>query len=188
VHDELGGMLTALKMDATRILRRVDTDELREMTEGVLDLAQRTIESVKAISESLRPSALDHAGLRAAIARDMEQFTERSGVVHSIQGEVVSLRLSPKRANAAYRIFQEGLTNVARHAQARSVKVHLSQQNEWFEMELSDDGCGFSPSLQDRHSLGLLSMTERAREVGGQLDIVSAPGHGARLMLRVPLL
>ena len=188
VHDELGGMLTALKMDATRILRRVDTKELREMTEGVLDLAQRTIESVKAISESLRPSALDHAGLGVAIARDMRQFSERTGIPHSIRGEAVSLRLPPKRANAAYRIFQEGLTNVTRHAKAKSVKVSLLQHGAWLEMELSDDGCGFLPAIQDSSSLGLLSMTERAREVGGQLDIASTPGEGTRLMLRVPLL
>ncbi|SEM55334.1 PAS domain S-box-containing protein [Variovorax sp. YR750] len=188
VHDELGGMLTALKMDATRILRRVDTDELRDMTLNVLDLAQKTIENVKAISESLRPSALDHVGLGPAITRDLEQFSERSGVIHSLRCEAISLRLPPKRANAVYRIFQEGLTNVARHANARFVKVSLSQQSEWLEMELCDDGRGFVPAMQDRRSLGLLSMTERAREVGGQLDIISSPGNGARLLLRVPLL
>jgi PAS domain S-box-containing protein len=189
VHDELGGMLTALKMDLARILRRAGTPELRETTEGALDLAQKTIEAVKAISESLRPSALDHVGLRVAMARDLDQFSQRSGVQHALRGgDDGALRLPPKRANAVYRIFHEGLTNVARHAQASHVTVSLAQEQEWLVLELHDDGVGFSPSVLDRGSLGLLSMTERAREIGGQLDIESAPGHGARLVLRAPLI
>ncbi len=190
VHDELGGMLTALKMDVTRILRRVEQQgELREMTEGALDLTQKTIEAVKAISESLRPSALDHVGLRMAMQRDLEQFAQRSGAQVSLQGgDDGALRLPPKRANAVYRIFHEGLTNVARHAQASRVTVSLAQEPEWLVLELRDDGVGFTPSVLDRGSLGLLSMTERAREIGGQLDIESAPGQGARLVMRVPLL
>lgn len=188
VHDELGGMLTALKMDVTRIARRVETGELREMTQGALDLTQKTIEAVKAISESLRPSALDHVGLRVAMARDLEQFSQRSGVQFSLQGDDGALRLPPKRANAVYRVFHEGLTNVARHAQASRVTVSLAQEAEWLVLELRDDGVGFTPSMLDRGSLGLLSMTERAREIGGQLDIESSPGQGARLVLRTPLL
>ena len=181
-------MLTALKMDATRILRRVETDELREMTQSVLNLTQETIESVKAISESLRPSALDHVGLGVAIARDLQNFSGRSGVLHALHGEVASLRLPPKRANAVYRIFHEGLTNVARHAGAKRVDVSLAQEDEWLVMELRDDGRGFTPSMEDRSSLGLVSMTERAREVGGHLEITSVPGEGAHLRLKVPLL
>jgi len=188
VHDELGGMLTALKMQASRVLRRVDTEELRELTVGMLDLTQQTIETVKAISESLRPSALDHIGLRAAMLRDLEEFSARSGVAHSLRGEDVSRRLSPKRTNAVYRIFREGLTNVARHSEASRVDVSLVRSEGWFVMELRDDGRGFVPSILDRGSLGLLSMTERAREVGGQLAIQSAPGRGVSLLLRIPLL
>lgn len=188
VHDELGGMLTALKMDATRIARRVEGDELREMTSGLLALTQQTIETVKAISESLRPSALDHVGLRVAMVRDLQEFSARSGVVHSLEGEDGSPRLPPKRANAVYRIFNEALTNVARHAQASRVDVVLAEEEGSFILRLADDGCGFTPSVLDRGSLGLLSMTERAREVGGELAIDSAPGQGARLVLRVPLL
>jgi signal transduction histidine kinase len=188
VHDELGGMLTALKMQASRVLRRVDSNELRELTQGVLDLTQRSIETVKAISESVRPSALDHIGLRAAVVRDLEEFSGRAGVPHSLSGEDVSRRLSPKRTNAVYRIFREGLTNVARHAEASHVDVSLAGREGWFVMELRDDGCGFIPSILDRGSLGLLSMTERAREVGGHLEIESAPGRGTGLLLRVPLL
>jgi PAS domain S-box-containing protein len=188
VHDELGGMLTALKMQASRVLRRADTEELRELTLGVLDLTQQTIETVKAISESLRPSALDHIGLRAAMLRDLEEFSARAGTTHTLHGEDLSRRLSPKRTTAAYRIFREGLTNVARHAEADHVEVSLADSEGWFVMELRDNGRGFVPSILDRGSLGLLSMTERARDVGGQLDIRSAPGRGASLLLRMPML
>lgn len=188
LHDELGGMLTALKMQVSRVLRRVGSEELRELTREALDLTQQTIETVKSISESVRPSALDHIGLRAALLRDLEEFSARSGIAHSLRGEDVSRRLSPRRTNAVYRIFREGLTNVARHAAARHVDVSLADHDGWFVLELRDDGRGFVPSMFDRGSLGLVSMTERAREVGGQLQIESAPGSGASLLLRVPLL
>ncbi|WP_077002852.1 PAS domain S-box protein [Variovorax sp. KK3] len=188
VHDRLGGSLTAMKMDATRILRRVQGDEVRGLTQGLIALTQDTIESVKTISESLRPSVLDHVGLAVAMARELELFSARAGVLHVLGGEGDSMRLSPKRAMAVYRIFQEGLTNVARHARATRVEVHLSEEGGYFVLRLHDDGRGFTPSMLDRGSLGLLSMTERAREAGGQLDIASAPGQGTQLVLRVPLL
>jgi PAS domain S-box-containing protein len=188
VHDMLGGMLTALKMDVTRIARRADTAEMRELTDGALGLTQSIIETVKAISESLRPSALDHAGLVVAIARDLDEFTARSGVQHALSGEDAPLRLSPRRAIAVYRIFHEGLTNVARHAQAQRVEVTLSEDDDWFVMSLRDDGRGFLPSPLAPGCLGLLSMSERARVAGGELAIDSAAGQGTRLVLKVPLL
>jgi PAS domain S-box-containing protein len=188
VHDELGGMLTTLKMDVARIARRVGTDELRGMTQEALDLTQEIIETAKAISESLRPSALDHVGLAVAIARDLEQFTARSGVQHAFRGEGAPLRLPPKRAIAVYRIFHEGLTNVARHAQAQRIEVTLSERDGWLVLDLRDDGRGFLPSVPSHDALGLLSMSERARAIGGELAIDSAPGQGTRLVLKAPLL
>ncbi|WP_372658959.1 PAS domain-containing sensor histidine kinase [Hydrogenophaga sp.] len=188
VHDELGGMLTALKMDVSRIARRMETEELRGMTQDALGLTQDIIERVKAISESLRPSALDHDGLGIAIARDLEQFSARSGIPHTLTGRDVPLRLSPKRSIAVYRIFYEGLTNVARHAQAQQVAVSLEEQDNWFVLELRDDGVGFVPSTLAPRSLGLLSMSERAREIGGELVIDAARGRGTRLVLKTPLL
>lgn len=189
VHDELGGMLTAIKMDATRVMRRVDSDELREMTQGLLALTQQTIDAVKRMAEELRPSALDHLELPLAIARDLATFTRRSGIEHTLDASRAStLRLSPKRATAIYRIFHEALTNVARHAQARTVSVVLSLEANGFVMDLRDDGSGFDASAARERSLGLLHMRERAREIGGTLQIDSAPGAGTRLVLSAPLL
>jgi PAS domain S-box-containing protein len=188
VHDELGGMLTALKMDVARIARRVGTEELRGMTQAALGLTQEIIATSRAISESLRPSALDPGGLALAIARDLEQFSARSGVPHAVRGDDAPLRLPPKRAIAVYRIFHEGLTNVARHAHATRVEVTLSESDGWFVLDLRDDGRGFLPSTLAPGALGLLSMSERAREIGGELAIESAPGRGTRLVLKAPLL
>jgi PAS domain S-box-containing protein len=189
IHDELGGMLTALKMDTARVMRRVETDELREMTHGLLALTQQTIDAVKRISEELRPSALDHLELPVAIARDLEAFTRRFGIAHVLEApEASTLRLSPKRANALYRIFHEGLTNVARHSGARSVQVALSLDDQSFVLDLRDDGCGFDVSATRDRSLGLLHMQERARDIGGGLKIDASPGAGTRLVLTAPLL
>lgn len=189
VHDELGGMLTALKMDATRVMRRVESDELREMTHGLLALTQQTIDAVKRISEELRPSALDHLELPLAIARDLETFTRRSGVAHTLDAQRAStLRLSPKRAEAIYRIFHEALTNVARHAHAQTVQVALSIDADHFVLELRDDGRGFDRRATRDRSLGLLHMAERARDIGGELQIESSPGAGTQLVLNAPLL
>lgn len=189
VHDVLGGMLTSIKMDATRVLRRVETPELQDLTRGLIELTQKTIDTVRQISESLRPSELDHLDLSAAIARELAEFSERFGVRHTLDAKTSTLlRLSPKRAIAVYRIFHEGMTNVARHAQATQVEVVLGAEGDELLMDVNDDGVGFEPAAQGRHALGLLSMSERAREIGATLDITSAPGAGTRLLLRVPLL
>lgn len=189
VHDELGGMLTALKMDVARVARRVDGEELQRMTRELLELTQQSIDAVKRISEELRPSALDHLELPLALRRDLEAFTRRSGIAHTLDAAQAStLRLPPKRAEAIYRIFHEALTNVARHARATTVQVGLSQQGDHFMLDLRDSGIGFEPDDTGRRSLGLLHMHERAREIGGLLRIESSPGHGTRLVLTVPLL
>ena len=189
VHDELGGMLTALKMDVTRVMRRVEGNELSEMTRGLLTLTQQTIDAVKRISEELRPSALDHLELPVAITRDLEAFTRRSGIAHALDaGRASTLRLSPKRATAIYRIFHEGLTNVARHSQARAVHVALLLEADHFVLDLRDDGCGFDVGETRDRSLGLLHMRERAREIGGSLRIDASPKAGTRLVLTAPLL
>jgi len=188
VHDLLGGMLTSIKMDATRILRRAQGEETRELTQGLLVLTQQTIDTVKSISEALRPSVLDHLDLSVAIAQELRKFTQRSGVLHELQADATTLRLPPKRAMAIYRICQEALTNVARHAQARQVTVSLRADADRLHFELHDDGRGFDPAAPGGSALGLLSMSERAREIGGDLRIQSALGRGTRLLVGAPLL
>lgn len=190
VHDVLGGMLTSIKMDATRLLRRVENAEQKELTQGLLELTQQTIETVKQISESLRPAVLDHLNLAVALEQELRQFTRRSGVLHelSVDADGPTTRLSPKRLTAIYRVFQEALTNVARHAQAQHVWVQLSVQADTLQLQLRDDGCGFDSQKPGAHALGLLSMSERTREIGGELQLASRPGQGTQLTLTAPLL
>ena len=187
VHDVLGGMLTSIKMDATRIQRRADNPEVQALTQGLIALTQQTIDTVKQISEALRPSALDHLDLSVALANELQAFTRRSGVPHALDADAPALRLAPRHATAVYRIFQEGLTNVSRHSKARRVNVRLRVEDGRLRLALHDDGCGFDPEAPEGSALGLLSMRERAREIGGELQIHSAPGAGTRLVLSVPL-
>jgi PAS domain S-box-containing protein len=188
VHDVLGGMLTSIKMDATRIQRRAESAEMQALTQGLIALTQQTIDTVKQISEALRPSALDHLDLSVALANELRAFTHRSGVAHTLDADAHMLRLPPRRTTAVYRIFQEALTNVARHALAQQVAVTLRVEGEQLQLTLQDDGCGFDPAAPGGSALGLLSMCERAREIGGALHIDAAPGRGTRLSLRAPLL
>lgn len=189
VHDELGGMLGALKMDAARVARRVEGEELGSMTRALLALTQETIDAAKRIAEDLRPSALDHLELPVAIRKDLEAFTRRTGIRHALDASRASTdRLSPRRAVAIHRIFHEALTNAARHSGARTVHVALTVEVEHFALDLRDDGRGFDLGAIGEHSLGLLHMQERARGIGGSLRIESSPGAGTRLALTVPLL
>ena len=188
LHDLLGGMLTSIKMDATRILRRVETGELKELTRGLIDLTQKTVATVRQLSMAQRPTELDHLGLGEAVGRELSEFSERYGVPHTLQSQVPTLRLSPRRATVIHRVFYEGLTNVARHAQATQVDVALGVRGDLFVLELRDNGVGFDPQAPGNSALGLLSMSERSREIGAQLRIESAPGRGTRLLLETPLL
>ncbi len=188
LHDLLGGMLTSIKMDATRVLRRVETPELKELTRGLIDLTQKTVATVRQLSMAQRPSELDHLGLGEAVGRELSEFSERYGVPHTLQSQVPTLRLSPRRATVIHRVFHEGLTNVARHAQATRVDVTLGVRDDRFLLELRDNGVGFDPATPRNSALGLLSMAERARDIGAELKIESAPGQGTRLLLTTPLL
>ncbi len=122
------------------------------------------------------------------IARELAEFTQRFGVQHDLRAQAPSLRLSPKRSTAVYRIFHEAITNVARHAQAQRVTVSMDIEGECFVLTLADDGIGFDAMAKNSSALGLLSMAERAREIGADLAITSTPGAGTRLVLSAPLL
>ncbi len=189
VHDVLGGMLTSMKMDVTRVLRRADTDELREITQGLLALTQETIAAVRRIAEDLRPGVLDHLDLSVAVGQALDAFAARHGVACTLQGPKTTHRLSPKASTALYRIVQEALTNVARHARAQRVEVRLIEEGaDHLVVEVADDGVGFDPQAPRGPALGLLTMSERARELGGHLVVDTGPGIGTRLRVTVPLL
>jgi len=193
VHDVLGGLLTSMKLDVGRITRRSRSAAIRGIAADLNALLMEAIDNVRQISESMHPQALDHLGLDAAIATHLQRFRERSGLRVSLHPGEFDLPLSRWRATAVFRIFQEALTNVARHAAASSVEVRFTRGDDAFRLEISDDGRGIAlenPFRPDaaRHSLGLISMRERAHELGGSLRIESAPGFGTCVILEAPII
>lgn len=188
IHDGIGGMLTSIKMDITRILRRAHNEEQRTLCENLLQLTKETIDETRRISNELRPGVLDHLGLNAAIAEQLAQCQRRWGWECSLDVASGLAPLPECKSTAVYRIFQEALTNIARHADATQVVVRLRSDQRHFEMDICDNGCGIDLSSPKKDSIGLLSMAERAREIGGQLNVGHCSGgHGTELQLTVPL-
>jgi PAS domain S-box-containing protein len=191
VHDVLGGMLTSIKMDVTRILRRAEAPELEEIRSignDLVILVQETIDTARKISDESRPRILDAMGLIAAIRDALERFGARHGVETSLTMRGGEPLLSPGRTIQCYRIFQEALTNVARHADARTVSVRLHALGDNLEMQVEDDGRGVDTEAMSRGGIGLISMAERAREIGGTLELRAGSPGGTTVVLRVPLI
>ncbi len=188
VHDELGQSLTAVKMDLAWLAGRLpQTDGLmRKRIRSTGQLADSIIQSIRRISTELRPAVLD-LGLAAAVEWQVQEFQARSGIqckVRLLTQEV----FSPEVSTALFRILQETLTNVARHAKATRVEVVTQKQRDRLVLLIHDNGRGFDqadPSLSK--SLGLLGMRERAAILGGQVNISSAPGKGTTVTASIPL-
>jgi len=188
VHDELGQALTAVKMDlawlAGRLPRR--KGQMLKRIRSTRQLADDIIQSIRRISTELRPAVLD-LGLAEAVEWQVQEFQTRSGIqctVRLLTREVVASNAS----TAMFRIFQETLTNVARHAKATRTEVVLQKQQDWLVLLIRDNGRGFDqadPSLSK--SLGLLGMRERAAILGGRVNISSAPGKGTTVTAWIPL-
>lgn len=187
LHDVVGGMLTSMKLDIHRINRRVDDPELLEITADLSQLVQESIDTVRTISEDLRPGVLDHLDLVAALQCTLREFAERTEIACELDSDKLAVRLSQPRETAVYRICQEALTNIARHAQASRVIVRLRAAEGWLHMEIDDNGRGISTATPTGKSIGLLSMAERAREFGGHLSVLSSSAGGASLQVAIPL-
>lgn len=187
LHDVLGGLLASMKMDATRILRRVENPELRGITSDLLALTQEAIDTVRDMSEELRPSGLDHLGLADTMRRELRQFAARYDIDCRLDTDGGALALTPDRATGIYRIFQEGLTNIAKHAQASHVQVQLRQQDGELHLEMHDDGTGLEPGSPRSNARGVLGMKERARDLGGVLELQTPTTGGTTLRLVVPV-
>lgn len=190
VHDVLGGMLTSIKMDVTRIVRRTAEPQLGEVhtiATELVALVQETIDAARRISDDLRPAILDAQGLVAALRETLKGFGARHDVSTSIDVEGGDPDISQEKATQCYRIFQEALTNVARHAQARKVMVELHSRAGRLEMRIADDGCGIELEVSRKGSIGVFSMAERARAIGGTLEVSSDPGRGTKVLLTLPL-
>lgn len=205
LHDELGQVLTGLKMDLRRVERDLEEtapDKTGPTLERVLaasELADAAIRTVQRISSELRPGLLDKLGLAAALRHEARQFQQRTGIACRLTVPEPEPQMSQEVATACYRVCQEALTNVARHAAASAVEIELraegaqSRDNApaaasgWWVLEVRDNGRGIPlEKLADPHSLGLLGMEERARALGGEVHIAPGRGGGTIVRLRIP--
>jgi PAS domain S-box-containing protein len=191
IHDELGQQLTVLKMDVSWINKKIidnADDTTRDKMKELLSMLDDTVKTVRRISSELRPSLLDDLGLVAAMEWQLREFEKRSGIKTTIESPEVEVELSNAVKTALFRIFQESLTNVARHSEAQHVRVALTGEPGQFVMSIEDDGRGFEKDIvAEKKTLGLLGMTERTTMIGGSYEIVSAPGQGTRVSVTVPL-
>jgi PAS domain S-box-containing protein len=189
IHDELGHALTALKMDVAWLAGRLGgtSAPIAERGAAMSALIDRTIATVRALATALRPSILDELGLAAAIEWQAAEFGRRTGIAVRVSGPESPPDLDAECATAVFRILQEALTNVARHAGADHVRVALKALRTRIVLEVADDGRGVLPAeAAGPGSLGILGMSERARAVGGSMTLEGRPGRGTTLRLSIP--
>jgi signal transduction histidine kinase len=188
IHDELGQVLTALKMDIVWLSKRLGEPTLLEKTQSMCQTVDDTIRTVRKISTGLRPEVLDDMGLVAAIAWQTTEFQKRAGVrcKSSLPAETVTF--DKDLSTTMFRIYQELLTNVARHAQATRLDVELRAVDDRLVLKVSDNGVGIvAGDAHGKTSLGLLGMRERALRLGGSVDISSARGSGTQVAVSIPM-
>ena len=190
IHDELGQALTGLKMDLSWLSSKLPEDQksLLGKTKSMLGLIDTTIQSVRKISTKLRPGVLDDLGLIAAIEWQVQEFQTRTGIRCKFIAPKEDLTLDKDRSTAVFRIFQETLTNVARHSNANRVKITLKKSNNYLALEVQDNGKGIEESkVCDSKSLGLLGMRERAYYFGGEVKFEGTQGKGTKVTVLIPL-
>jgi two-component system, NarL family, sensor histidine kinase UhpB len=194
IHDELGQMLTGLKMDLRWIEKRLGQQPGNPALNSILDkaveageLADATLASVQRIAAELRPGVLDNLGLATAIKHEAARFQERTGMICRLRLPDHALALTSHTATAVFRIFQETLTNVARHSGASEVGIELRLDGAEVVLEVRDNGRGVSEAeLASPRSLGLLGMKERAARAGGGVNVAPAANGGTTVILRLP--
>jgi len=190
LHDRVGQNFAALSINLNIIQRELSAEssgKVEARLEDSLKLLEETALHIRDVMAELRPPVLDDYGLLAALQWYGEQFTKRTGVSSVIQGAEATPRLPLRLEAALFRITQEALTNVARHARARQVTMTLEELAQEVRLTIADDGTGFDFSFQSetRSAWGLISMRERAEAVGGRFQVKSAPGEGTRIMVGV---
>jgi PAS domain S-box-containing protein len=189
IHDELGQALTSIKLDFSSLLRGTVAggDEQMTKAESLLRRLDDTVGAVHRIATELRPGVLDDLGLAAAIEWAAREFQNHSGIQCSLNLPRTELAAHPERDIAVFRIFQETLTNIARHAQATRMRVRLTEKKGTLTLEVRDNGRGISPvQIPDVRSLGILGMRERAALLGGNLAIQGVPRKGTTVTVHIP--
>jgi PAS domain S-box-containing protein len=194
IHDELGQAMTGLKMDVAWLERRLLaldaplSPEMRGRMKGMSDLIDETIRQVRRISAELRPGVLDHVGLLAALEWQAKEFERRMGTTCIIRSSMDNVELPRDASTGVFRIFQEALTNIARHAAATKVEVRLDQCGGRLSLVIADNGKGIGEgAAKSPSSLGLLGIRERARRLGGEVEVCAGQSGGTTVRLALPL-
>ena len=191
LHDEVGQLLTATKLTIQAAQRTRSATTARGLLRESLGLLEQCINQVRSLSFDLRPSLLDDLGLPAALRWYLDRQADRAGFSVRFSGELSEARLPAEVETACYRVIQEAVTNIARHARAQHVTVSLKLAGGELEAEVLDDGVGFDVAEARARgaagaSLGLVGMEERVALVGGRMQVHSAPGKGTRLVTWLP--
>lgn len=189
IHDELSGTLTALKMDISLLPDRAAKDQnlFLEKLRSMSALIDRSLAHVRFVVSELRPVVLDKFGLIAAIEWQVAEFQDRSGIACEVHLPIEQVSLAPELATAFFRILQESLTNVARHADATKVVVDLKSEADNLILMICDNGKGIDDTaIHANGSIGLLSMRERALSFGGTTEITALPEGGTCVTVRIP--
>ena len=190
IHDELGQALTALKMDVSWLNRRHLGEDaaFKNKLASMEEVIDRTIETVQKLSGELRPGILDDLGLAAAIEWQAEEFQKRTAIDCQVSLGPEAITLKREQATTMFRIFQETLTNVIRHARATKVEVRLKEQNGNIVLEVTDNGRGITEAeIGDPQSFGLIGMRERVKYIHGEVTIAGSPGKGTKIRVTLPL-
>lgn len=190
IHDELGQVLTALKIQISLLSNKLksDQEELKNKILTLSDLIDGAVDSVQKIASKLRPVILDELGLLSAIEWQTQEFQRVSGIHCSLSLPSTEINFEKEKSTAVFRIFQEALTNVMRHSKASAVSISVQKSNNLFSLQVADNGIGITnEQIKDSHSLGLIGINERAMLVGGEVSIEGIAGKGTVVKVEVPL-
>lgn len=190
LHDELGQMLTALNTGLVLLNNKIPEEltTLRDKTGSMIDLVGMTMQTLKRIYMDLRPGMLDHLGLAVAIGWQAGEFEKRTGLRCKVRVDPEDLVLDPELSTAIFRIFQETLTNVARHAEATRISVHLKRNTKGIELAVRDNGEGITEEqLTKPDSFGLIGIRERTHHWGGEVRIIGKRGRGTIVKVSIPV-
>jgi PAS domain S-box-containing protein len=194
LHDQIGQSLTAVEINLQTVLQTHQAGETRQRLQDCLSLVDALVQQTQNLSLNLRPALLDDLGLEPALRWLLEQQVARAGLAPTLRAEPLPSRLAPEIEIACFRVAQEALTNVVRHAKARHVTVELRVAGDQLELTVEDDGCGFDVVARRRTpdgtpvDLGLAGMRERATLAGGSFEIASSAGRGTTVRGWLPLL
>ncbi len=190
IHDELGQLLTGLKIDMSWMAKRLAEGEksLIDKIKTMNELIDRSVETVKRMSSELRPRVLDHLGLAAAIEWQAEELEKHGDVRFGFKSNPAEIVLDRDRSTAIFRICQEALTNIIRHANATKVKITLKEERGTITLIVRDNGKGIEEEhISDPKAFGLIGMRERARSWGGEVKINGTPGKGTVVVVNIPI-